>query len=164
VFELELELGKDPVLVKKERSQLVQRSFVQVGAAWKVQQTLGGGRADAHALQGYGLVYYSIEWLGVRVRGLLLCSQNSPCLGPSLKDVNCSSRAWRNPTEAKPSDPPPSDPPPPEWRSSRGAASRAPVTARRQNCRSGSYTPSRDSKTLFSNPFFYFFEKKVIQA
>ena len=57
----ELELGKTAVLVKKERSQLAQRSFVQVGAAWQVQQTLSGGRADAHAMQGYGLVYYTMN-------------------------------------------------------------------------------------------------------
>ena len=28
-----------------------------------------------------------VEWLGVCVRGLLLCRRLSPCLGPSLKDV-----------------------------------------------------------------------------
>ena len=28
-----------------------------------------------------------VEWLGVCVRGLLLCRRISPCLRPSLKDV-----------------------------------------------------------------------------
>ena len=32
-----------------------------VGAASEVQKKLGGGRADAHAAQGYGLVYYTMD-------------------------------------------------------------------------------------------------------
>lgn len=61
-FVFELELGKDAALInKRTRSHLVDRSFVQVGAASQVQKTLGGGRADAHAAKDYGLVYYTMD-------------------------------------------------------------------------------------------------------
>ena len=46
----ELELGETAVLRVVGRSQLTARSFVQVGGAWQVQQTLSGRRADAHAI------------------------------------------------------------------------------------------------------------------